>query len=408
MSRPLRPRIRQGASPSVRWFRRLAATLFILTISMLAVVLYIASVQATIIITARRVPVTTNFFARLTSEPQGTADIPAAFFSEVITRKKTFAAQGEGVEIPAKAHGTVTIFNEQSTAQSLVATTRLLTPEGVLFRIVEGVNIPAKGKVQVEARADQPGKNGEVSPTRFTIPGLSVSKQSVVYATSADAMVGGVERRRRLTQDDFEHAQEVFVNDIAQEVVASWRAKAPASLAASVVKTEVISQATDVEEGTEAGAFTLSTSVRVNAVFYDADRLGKRTEQMVADHVADGQSFAGMNGEPNVALEQLDASKGTARARVEARGFAQLAASADVLNPERFIGLSAAQAKAYFEAFEAIESAEVKLSPFFVRHIPRLADHITVKIDNAPEQSTEDISAVGTPVLDAPAQPQVP
>jgi hypothetical protein len=372
---------------------------------MLAVVLYIASVQATITIRARQVPVSATFFARLTSEPQGAADIPAAFFSDVISRKKTFAAQGEGVEVPAKAHGTVTIFNEQSMAQSLVATTRLLTPEGVLFRIVEGVNIPAKGSVQVEARADQPGKAGEVGPTRFTIPGLNASKQTIVYATSVDAMVGGVERRRRLTQDDFEHAQEVFVNDIAQEVVAGWRAKAPEHLAASVVKTEVISQASDVEEGTEAGAFTLNTSVRVSAVFYDAERLGKRAEQLVADHVPEGQGFAGINGDPIVLLEQVDAAKGLARARVEAKGFAQVAASADMLNPERFMGLTAAQAKAYFEAFQAIESAEVKLTPFFIRHVPRLADHITVTI--APLVSEAD-TAVEAQALDAPVSEPVP
>ncbi len=70
-----------------------------------------------------------------------------------------------------KAEGSVTIYNEFSNApQPLVATTRLETSDGKIFRIVKGVTVPGTtlvdgeikpGAIEVQVVADQPGSDSD-------------------------------------------------------------------------------------------------------------------------------------------------------------------------------------------------------------------------------------------------------
>lgn len=101
-----------------------------------------------------------------------------------------------------KAVGSVVIYNEfSSSPQSLVATTRLETPDGKIFRITKGVTVPGMteqggvmtpGAVEVAVVADEAGEAYDVAPTRFTVPGFKGNpKFDKFYARSTVAMKGG-------------------------------------------------------------------------------------------------------------------------------------------------------------------------------------------------------------------------
>ena len=202
------------ALPSARLYRRIAILFLVLTAAMLAVVLYLATVRADIRIETLEEEVQTEFFVSVQSEPQANTDVPGEIVSETVERSNVFEVNGEGEEIPAKAHGIVTLHNESATDQPLVEKTRLLSESGVLFRIVEAVTVPSGGTVQVEARADEPGAQGEIEPTRFLIPGLNAAKQQVIYATSEQAMVGGTERRAIVTEAMLDEAHIALLKEI--------------------------------------------------------------------------------------------------------------------------------------------------------------------------------------------------
>lgn len=97
-----------------------------------------------------------------------------------------------------KSRGTVVIYNSFSAeAQSLVATTRLESPEGKVFRLSEGVTVPgmngtAPGAIEAQVIADQPGAEYNISATTFTIPGFKGSQKFEKFrAKSNTAMAGG-------------------------------------------------------------------------------------------------------------------------------------------------------------------------------------------------------------------------
>lgn len=114
----------------------------------------------------------------------------------------------EGTETVGKAGGTVEIVNESSNGQTLVATTRLLSEKGVLFRLTDRVFIPAGGRITASVEADQEGPDGDIPPSRFTIPGLSQASQQVIYAESSQAMTGGTRfEGAPLSQEEYESAK---------------------------------------------------------------------------------------------------------------------------------------------------------------------------------------------------------
>ncbi len=100
-----------------------------------------------------------------------------------------------------KAHGSV-IYNEyDSSPQTLIATTRLETGDGKIFRIAKNVVVPGMstisgekkaGAISVDIIADQPGESYNIESGEFTIPGFKDSpKYTKFYAKSTDPLTGG-------------------------------------------------------------------------------------------------------------------------------------------------------------------------------------------------------------------------
>ncbi|PIR47318.1 hypothetical protein COV06_04525 [Candidatus Uhrbacteria bacterium CG10_big_fil_rev_8_21_14_0_10_50_16] len=382
-SKPLKktPKKNVPVLPSVRLYRRIAAGFLSVTAILLIVVLYLATVQATIHVKTQEEAVSREFVVRVATEPQASEDVPGAVFVVTKEESRTFETEGEGEEMPAKANGIVTIFNDSSISQPLIATTRLLSETGVLFRIVEGVTVPANGSVQVEARADLEGKDGEIGPSRFTIPGLNAAKQEVIYATSEQAMTGGSVLRKEITLEDLDKAQTTLADELETELDTQWREQISGQLDGVTILREVLDKRSDTEPGNEVGTFTISTIIRFTGIYYDSLRLQQIAELKLQEHVPSGQVLTHVNTEEMVvAHNRHDADNGTAHFDVTVPGVAVLKATADILNKENLIGLTAAEAESFLEKNETIRDAQVELKPFWVHKIPKLKDHITIDI----------------------------
>ncbi len=136
-----------------------------------------------------------------------TSDVVAANYQEVPSYGTTFSYQLEATEtVDSVASGRVTLFNNTSADQPLITTTRLLSEDGVLFRLTNAVTVPAEGQIEAEVYADQAGASGNIASTSFTIPGLPDSLQADIYATSSEAMSGGTEEVAIFSEEVYEQA----------------------------------------------------------------------------------------------------------------------------------------------------------------------------------------------------------
>jgi hypothetical protein len=128
--------------------------------------------------------------------------IPAQIFSVPKNLTQLFPASGHQ-NVSLKAQGTVTIYNAYSSSpQTLVATTRFVTPAGKVFRLVNTILVPGAvvtngvivpSSIDAAIIADQAGPDYNVSSTpKLTIPGFSgTPKYNAFYGSIASGTSGG-------------------------------------------------------------------------------------------------------------------------------------------------------------------------------------------------------------------------
>ena len=190
----------------------LASVFLGLTVLLFVVVGIFAISRGRIFLTLKTDTIPLDFFVSVKPTP-GPGEI-FGFVREVLVSGEETATIPQDTTIVGKAKGSVTIINVSGSPQPLVATTRLLSPDKVLFRIAKNVVVPAKGQIIVEAAADQAGKQGEIGPTSFTIPGLKPARQKEVYAKSSTSMVASSETTSALTQELIDQTTKTLKNKL--------------------------------------------------------------------------------------------------------------------------------------------------------------------------------------------------
>lgn len=161
----------------------------------------------------------------------------------IITLEKEGTVELNGTvsntQVQKKATGTITIYNNYSTAsQDLVATTRFKSPAGLIYRIDKDITVPGQttvngqttpGSIDAVVTADQGGPTYNVGITTFTIPGFEgTAKANGFYAKSKTAISGGYSGNETTVSDD-EMRQKTtdLQNTIQQQLIAQAQTETP-------------------------------------------------------------------------------------------------------------------------------------------------------------------------------------
>ncbi|OGG55412.1 hypothetical protein A3D62_00020 [Candidatus Kaiserbacteria bacterium RIFCSPHIGHO2_02_FULL_49_11] len=152
---------------------------------------------------------------------------------EIMTVTKEGSAEaapsGES-NVEEKASGTITIYNDYSTApQRLIRNTRFQTPEGLIYRINESIVVPGQsksgttvspGSIEVVVYADESGEKYNIGQTDFTIPGFKGDPRfEKFYARSKTDMTGGFSGIRKVVSaDDEQRARTDIQNNLRSQL----------------------------------------------------------------------------------------------------------------------------------------------------------------------------------------------
>jgi len=209
-------------------------------------------------------------------------DLPDYIKGEKITKSynwsKSYVPSSVEV-IEDKAKGMITIINKSSLDQPLVATTRFLSEDGVLFRLKERVVVPGQGQIEAEVYADKEGESGDIGPSLFTIPGLSSSAQKLIYGESVIAMKGGVKRLGILTEEDIESAQEKANEEAIEEIKDSFLQDISEEYGQNyvflddLIDINILSNEISAEAGGEVEEFTVDKKFEVNILIFLVDEI---------------------------------------------------------------------------------------------------------------------------------------
>lgn len=371
----------QFSEPSVNFYRTIALSFLVLTVVLLAVVVFITSKKATITILAKEDTRSVNLTVAVNSSSAGknsSGSINGSVSSEMVNFSQKYFPTGSKI-IEGLAGGEVVLYNKTSESQVLVKTTRLLTDKGILFRLSDKVTVPANGEVVAVVYADKAGAESNIDPSKFTIPGLATDKQKVVYAQSLKTMDSGVRKVGILTDDDLKAAGK----DFEQKLKDQYSSSTLDENIRKVVSVLNVNPMSDKKIGEEVDGFTLSGTSTVVVVTYDKKSLDEVISNAVSSKIDNSlEKILTITNEPKVSVSAYDATSKSVQLAVSQDVMVTLDANAEKLSPQYFMDKSKNDIERYVFELNHVAGVEVNFSPSWIGKAPTVPDKIKVVVKN--------------------------
>jgi hypothetical protein len=306
----------------------------------------------------------------------------------------SFEATGKKNVSDQKSHGKVTIYNEYSAAsQQLVATTRLLTKDGKMFRLVEGVVVPGvsvidgknePGIIEVEVVSDQAGDEYNIEADSFSIPGLKGSpKYEKIYARSATSMVGGGSdglEMKSVSEEDVKMAKIKTEESARNEVLEKIKGKLEEGeiVVDSSISEEIVNSSTSLASGMVAENFNYQVNIKTKAIIVSQKQIDELVKNYFSKKNEDNMVIA------QIKIEQgntdVDFEKNSLVMRLHAEVLFRSDIDLEKIKSE-VLGKNRSQLKGMIENNETIKKVELSFHPDFLGgRIPSQGKWVNLKL----------------------------
>lgn len=369
----------------IKIYRKIAYSFIFLTLGLLAIVFYFSFLSLKIILVPVKERVSNNLiFDVYDSNSPGLASGSgmAGVVKEIkASSTKTYLATGSKI-IGEDVSGKVTIYNNSGKNQPLVATTRLITQDNILFRLRETVNVPAGGQVVAEIYADQPTEDIVVSPSRFTIPGLWAGLQDKIYAESEETIKYEKQAKKVITQEDIDNGMADLKKSLLE------KAKSDIALgytgyhqAIYQVDDNSIIVQVDGKLGEEREEFSITIEASIITIIFKDDEIGKLAQDKLISSLPEGKELSEFKKENTAyAINSYDIKEGMATLNASFDGQIVIKSDSQVVDRNKIVGLSRDQVKEYLNSIPEISGYDLKFSPAFIDRAPNLVDRIKVEV----------------------------
>jgi hypothetical protein len=317
--------------------------------------------------------------------------IPAILEQMIKEKSSDFEATGSKSG-GGKAAGKVVIYNEFSADnQPLVATTRLETSDGKIFRITKAVVVPGitkvgtetkPGAIEVDVVADKAGESYNIDPSDFKIPGFKDGpKYNKFYAKSTKAMSGGSAGETALVSaEDIERAKEKLVAEAKNEIIDELKKSLPSErkIFEDSVAVDIASSDSSVKAGTETEKFTYSVQVKAKTLSFSEEDVKEIIKaQLKKDKGQSGQITFSKSISYILSEENMEGGY----VKFEAKADVGIASDVDLENFKRgILGKSAEEVTALVKNYPVISKAEVIFWPVFIKRVPINEKQVKIEI----------------------------
>jgi len=374
---------------SVGLYRRFVVKFVILVAILAAVVVYFSFSKLTVSVNLKGETINDNLLLSVAKEGVATSSdqtdprmaVSGSVKEIAATVKKTYSATGEefvGEEIV----GQVRIINNYNKSQTLVATTRILSPDNKLFRIKNAVSIPAGGETNVNIYAEKPAANLAIGPTTFSIPGLWLGLQDKIYAKSDTAFTFQRKVKKYIKSSDLDSA----AKDINELLLKTAQEKAGAAITDKegwlYNVGDPATVTIDAKEGEQKEEFTAEAAGKIVAVSFSREQAAKLAAAKLNLLIPDDKELAEFKPENiEYSLDNYDAASGSATIKASFSGTMILKSDAEVVARGQLVNLNEDQIITYLKNQAGVKDYELKFSPSFIKKAPSLVDRITIKVN---------------------------
>ncbi len=406
------------------------ALIALVTVSLviLLFIVYIALPGATIYITPsasileKSVNITLADFQRNKAEldthpPKMIESYP---ISTTVSRTVTHFSTGKKFsDYGANAGGSITVINTSNNLWPLVAQTRFQTDDGIVFRVLDGVTVPAAsggqpGKLEIFVVADQldayggiVGAKGNIGPTRFFLPGLREASQSKLYAESYSQMEGGITDYITFVSAEDLEAAKVKITDSLKEAALEDLQEAvleKATLSGSEVVYSLLLGENAIQvgeptisideniEGKQLTEFNVSGEVVVSGVYYHRDAMLEILKSELLLKKSPQKELLRINEQSTTyRIFEWDDASGKIKLTANIKGIEQFEIDENKENgarllekmKEHIVGSDIEEAKLYIQNLTEVNKVEIDSWPAWSPTIPNIPDNIEFEIRDA-------------------------
>lgn len=311
------------------------------------------------------------------------------------TGEKQVKAAGKEV-VSLRAEGKIFVYNTKSeSVQRLIKNTRFETPDGLIFKIKESIEVPGvtkdakgnlvPGSVVADVFADGTGEQYNISPTRFTVPGLKGGDQyDSVYGESTAGFTGGFEGEKYIIdENELNTAKQALHIELRDKLLARLKEERPAGF---VLYDDSVTFAYDTLPSTEYGESlaTIKETARLQVpMFKESDFSAYLAEKSVPEYQGESVTipkpeslaFTYTSGTTSVSdiagYKELD---------ITLKGSTQIVWKFDEEKlKEALKGIKKTAATNVFATYTSISNAQAEVKPFWANSFPSSIDDIRIK-----------------------------
>ncbi len=355
--------------------------------------LYIPSVA--IIIKPKVQLIKVDLDTNLKQNPQTEDALPLRVIDRQEQLTLQYAATGKSSTSGKKAQGVIVLYNEfDNQPQTLVATTRVQTEDGKIFRLLKTVVIPGlsviggqskPGAISVEVIADQPGADYNLQASDFKIPGFQGSpKYTKFYAKSSVAFTGGTtdgDASAGISQNDLDSAKqktELALKEKVAEIIKGQLQVGEVALL-EAEKVTLDKSSANAKVGDVAQAFDYTVTAKVQALVFaqtDIEKLIEKTTQFSEqpkDAVKNIKSLEYVSVEPSFEDNALV---------LKVHGEIEVTPKVDLeLFKREALGKNESELLMILKKYQNIENANLLFSPTFITRIPQFPNRVSIELE---------------------------
>lgn len=316
--------------------------------------------------------------------------LPAQLFTIPKNATQLFPASANQT-VSIKAQGTLTIYNAYSSAaQQLVATTRFVTPDGKIFRLVATVTVPGAqvtngqivpSSINAQVIADKPGPDYNVGAiAKLTVPGFQgTPKYDGFYGALAAGTTGGFTGQKAVpTAADITAAKAKMTTVLQSGLQAGLANTYPSNFKILDGATNVAITKLTVNTSTDAnGNFSVFGEATLQAIGFDEGAF-KQYLLTLAQATEPSSTFTSLT--LNYSNVKPDFKNGKVSFSLAGQGELEPAFSADAFKAS-IQGGSVSDARTMIAALPQLQDGSISVWPAWVWNIPGDANKIAISVN---------------------------
>ena len=295
-------------------------------------------------------------------------------------------------DVSIRAQGTLTIYNAYSSAaQQLVATTRFVTPDGKIFRLVNGVTVPGAAvtngqivpsSITTPVVADKAGPDYNVGQiSKLAVPGFQgTAKYNGFYGALASGTAGGFTGKKAVpTAADIASAKSKMTAILQSSLQTGIAAAYPGNFKIPDGATSVTITKLTVNSSTDQnGNFTVFGEATLQAIGFDETAF-KQYLLSLAQATLPSSTWS---GDPTLNYSNVkpDFTNGRLGFSVAVQGSLEPAFSVDDFK-NSITGKSVNDARTAIAGLPQLQDGSISVWPAWVWSIPGNPDKIAVTVN---------------------------